>query len=954
MCDLCSPDLPEDKKFEQLVKIVKDHLEPQRSEIAERHMFRQRKQRQGEIVSDYLKSLKHLAKHCNFRDSLEVNLRDQFVSGLQSEDMRSRLFAERNIDYKRAIELALALEAAERHAAEAASGASSSAISEGLHRIRSSPARAERGRMKRREGAGGVQADAAARAGALSLEGSRRGCWRCGRSGHPPSRCRYKFYSCDSCGQRGHLKVVCGNVDKCSDAVIQKNTKELLRKEFPEVFADGLGTFKTRMQLHLADKTPIFVKSRPLPLALRAPVERELERLQRDDVIYKVDRSDYGTPIVPIIKKNGDIRICGDFKVTINPLLKDFHYPLPQIEDIFATLGGGEQFSKLDLSHAYQQVLLTEDSQPMTAITTHIGTFVYKRVPFGIKCVPEYFEKLIEETLCGLSSTVAFQDDICVTGKDRETHCKNLRAVLARLKEAGLRVNWSKCEFFKDSVTYLGYKIDKKGLHTDANKIKAIVSAPSPKDKNVKWYWSCECESAFKRVKNIISSSPVLAHYDPKLPLLLSVDSSAYGLGAVLTHRYSDGSESLISCASRTLNEAEQQGCLVWGYRVIIPASLHSAVLDELHSGHIGVVKMKQLARNYLWWSGLDADIERVCRECTVCAALRAQPPPAPLHSWEWPVEPWSRLNVDFLGPFRNKYYLVILDAHSKWLEVEPVPNTSAATVISCLRKIFARFGLCKVTVSDNGPPFSSSEYLHYLNKNGIKRILVAPYHPSSNGAAENVVKTVKLVLKKAIIENVNLEKALCTFLFTYRNTEHCTTQKEPSVALLGHRLRGRLDLLRPNTRDVIRDKQSSQEERRGGSLREMSTGDRVLVRNYNNNLVKWKEGVVLDRTGPVSYVVKTDDDNRTSRRHVDQILDKNYKKSRYTLTGMVDNENSGEREMNDEAFKSFDNSVVGSSPVTDTENQLVKAPSPSQAIPNTNSPLRMALRPRVKKMMKL
>ncbi|XP_039756663.1 uncharacterized protein K02A2.6-like [Pararge aegeria] len=615
MCDLCSPDLPEDKKFEQLVKIVKDHLEPQRSEIAERHMFRQRKQKQGEIVSDYLKSLKHLAKHCNFRDSLEVNLRDQFVSGLQSEDMRSRLFAERNIDYKRAIELALALEAAERHAAEAASGASSSAISEGLHRIRSSPARAERGRMKRREGAGGVQADAAARAGALSLEGSRRGCWRCGRSGHPPSRCRYKFYSCDSCGQRGHLKVVCGNVDKCSDAVIRKNTKgqlffndsddsvldfyniicegndgpytgsvieplgyimvnvqcknrlyklplyvvenggppllgrawirilqiditnchnlsercendntiELLRKEFPEVFADGLGTFKTRMQLHLADKTPIFVKSRPLPLALRAPVERELERLQRDDVIYKVDRSDYGTPIVPIIKKNGDIRICGDFKVTINPLLKDFHYPLPQIEDIFATLGGGEQFSKLDLSHAYQQVLLTEDSQPMTAITTHIGTFVYKRVPFGIKCVPEYFEKLIEETLCGLSSTVAFQDDICVTGKDRETHCKNLRAVLARLKMAGLRVNWSKCEFFKDSVTYLGYKIDKKGLHTDANKIKAIVSAPSPKDKNVKWYWSCECESAFKRVKNILSSSPVLAHYDPKLPLLLSV-----------------------------------------------------------------------------------------------------------------------------------------------------------------------------------------------------------------------------------------------------------------------------------------------------------------------------------------------------------------------------------------------------------------------------------------------
>ncbi|CAH0728754.1 unnamed protein product, partial [Brenthis ino] len=121
MCDLCSPDLPEDKTFDELVDIVKNHLEPQRSEIAERHIFRQRKQLQGETVSDYLQSLKHLAKTCNFRDTLEINIRDQFVSGLINEDMRSRLFAERDIDYKRAIELALALEAADRHAAEAAS-----------------------------------------------------------------------------------------------------------------------------------------------------------------------------------------------------------------------------------------------------------------------------------------------------------------------------------------------------------------------------------------------------------------------------------------------------------------------------------------------------------------------------------------------------------------------------------------------------------------------------------------------------------------------------------------------------------------------------------------------------------------------------------------------------------------------------------------------------------------
>ncbi|CAH2041178.1 unnamed protein product, partial [Iphiclides podalirius] len=136
MCDLCAPDLPEAKSFEELELIVKLHLEPQRSEIAERHIFRQRKQVSGETVNEYLQCLKHLAKTCNFGTTLEVNLRDQFVSGLLHEDMRSRLFAERDLDYKRAVELALALEAADRHAATSAvSGSIATVPSDGIHRV---------------------------------------------------------------------------------------------------------------------------------------------------------------------------------------------------------------------------------------------------------------------------------------------------------------------------------------------------------------------------------------------------------------------------------------------------------------------------------------------------------------------------------------------------------------------------------------------------------------------------------------------------------------------------------------------------------------------------------------------------------------------------------------------------------------------------------------------------
>ncbi|CAH2100780.1 unnamed protein product [Euphydryas editha] len=432
LCDLCSPDHPEDKEFDELVELLKHHLEPEKSEIAERHIFRQRTQLQGESIRLYLQGLKHLAKTCNFGSNLEENLRDQFVSGLYSEEMRSRIFAEKNIDYKRAVELASALEAAERHASTAGApvGGDGAGV-DALHRVSDSgpAARARASGAGRSGGAGGATASSGG--GERAADG-RVPCARCGRATHTPSKCRYKNFTCDLCGIKGHLKVMCLNksnhggpigktkskaklklyvvenggpplmgrtwikelklsIVECHKITERDSIASRLKREYPEVFAEGLGTFKSCIRLHLNDKKPVFVKARPLPLALRERVATELERLQREGVIYKVDRSDYGTHIVAVIKSNGDIRICGDYKITLNPILKDFHYPLPRIEEIFSILAGGEQYTKLDLSNAFQQCLLHEESQAMTAITTHVGTFVYRRVPFGIKCIPENY-----------------------------------------------------------------------------------------------------------------------------------------------------------------------------------------------------------------------------------------------------------------------------------------------------------------------------------------------------------------------------------------------------------------------------------------------------------------------------------------------------------------------------------------------------------------------------------
>ncbi|CAH0721443.1 unnamed protein product, partial [Brenthis ino] len=209
MCDLCSPSHPETKSFDELVKLVSEHLEPQRSEIAERHVFRLRRQRTGEPLSEYLQCLKHLATTCNFGTTLEENLRDQFVSGLASDAMRSRIFAERNIKYREAVELAMALEAAERHAevsgsrtSTGTSGAGSDAAGEGLH--------AASARRARPGGGGGGAPAQAPRAAPRSVDAQLR-CWRCGR-GHRADRCRFAQYNCDECNQRGHLKVMCKEV----------------------------------------------------------------------------------------------------------------------------------------------------------------------------------------------------------------------------------------------------------------------------------------------------------------------------------------------------------------------------------------------------------------------------------------------------------------------------------------------------------------------------------------------------------------------------------------------------------------------------------------------------------------------------------------------------------------------------------------------------------------------
>ena len=191
-----------------------------------------------------------------------------------------------------------------------------------------------------------------------------------------------------------------------------------------------------------------------------------------------------------------------------------------------------------------------------------------------------------------------------------------------------------------------------------------------------------------------------------------------------------------------------EDGCLLWGSRVVIPEALREKVLEELHQTHPGITRMKNLARSYVWWPNMDNNLETLVRECAVCQVHQNFPKQAPLHAWEWTSEPWQRIHIDF-AQYEKQSYLIVVDSHSKWLEVVPTKGESTADTIEVLRRIFATHGLPEMCVSDNASSFLSEDFQEFMSKNGIRHATSAPYHPSSNGQAERFVAAFKNGIKK-------------------------------------------------------------------------------------------------------------------------------------------------------------------------------------------------------------
>ncbi|XP_044746897.1 uncharacterized protein K02A2.6-like isoform X1 [Coccinella septempunctata] len=399
---------------------------------------------------------------------------------------------------------------------------------------------------------------------------------------------------------------------------------------------------------------------------------------------------------------------------------------------------------------------------------------------------------------------------------------------------------------------------------------------------------------------------------------------------------------------SRRSEFAVSNNCLFWNHRIVVPVKLRHIFLRKLHMTHFGIVKSKNIARAHFWWPNLDKDVENYVKRCESCRKNLSNPAKVPLATWSWPGEVWERLHIDYFGPFSKKYYLIILDAHSKWVEVFETSTTSSEATIKMLRSCFARFGLPKTVVSDNDAYFTSEQFEFFLKKNNIKHVLIPPYHPESNGAAENCVKRVKNSIKKAMSEktSVDTHTVLSRFLFDYRTTEHCTTGVSPDQIMFCRNLRTRFNaLLYKPSKELVNKVHCKQQDQKkyykGKNSVDYQVNDLVLVKDYRDvNKTNWIKGKIRKKIGRATFLVHILELDRCWKRHANQLRKTSeniiYPSERIVSNFEKETKNKNVCENDENVFESIENVFKSNENVildkTDRPKRVRKPPERFQA----------------------
>ena len=365
--------------------------------------------------------------------------------------------------------------------------------------------------------------------------------------------------------------------------------------DFVDVFEGEIGTLEGSLGL-VVDKTvpPVKLPCRRWPNPVKEKVRVEIERLEGLGVVEKVTQpTDWISSLVVTMKPNGQARLCIDPK-PLNQAIKRNHYPMRTLDDVIEELAGAEFFTHLDARNGFWHVMLDEKSKHLTTFETPFGKYCWKRMPFGISSAPEEFQRRMDEALVGLPGVFAVHDDIILWGKKQENesasdnHDKNLRGLLQRCREKGIKLNKEKLELKQKEISYLGHTISREGVKADPKKVDAIKKLETPTDKqgvqrilgvvgylqkfaphlsglsaplrdlikkDVNFRWDKDVHGvALEKIKQTLSEPPVLRFFDStEKNVVLQCDASNFGLGACLMQNNQP-----VQYASRSLTQTEQ------------------------------------------------------------------------------------------------------------------------------------------------------------------------------------------------------------------------------------------------------------------------------------------------------------------------------------------------------------------------------------------------------------
>ena len=393
-------------------------------------------------------------------------------------------------------------------------------------------------------------------------------------------------FICSPADVPGPRKVQLQDLEVTPDV---KQKFEELCERYGDVFSknneDISRTKLVKMDIDTGDSPP--VSSRPYTLHLKHYewVQREIESLERAGVITK-SMSKWASPIVVVPKKSAPRespkrRLCSDFR-KVNELQQEVItagktkgqisiHPLPKIDEMYAKLKGAKVFSTIDLRSGYHHITLGNSSRAKTAFVTPFGKYKFLMVPFGLAQAPTYFQLLMNKVLEGLNFAMTYLDDIIIFSDNELEHLEHLEIIFCRLKEAGLKMKCSKCDFFKCEIHYLGHLISADGIRPLPNKFDSIKHMPLPKDvkeikqflgltgyfrkfvprfadisrplttltkKDQKFEWTPACQKSFKLLKEALCCEPVLKYAHVSKPYTLYTDASKFGWAGVLIQKH--------------------------------------------------------------------------------------------------------------------------------------------------------------------------------------------------------------------------------------------------------------------------------------------------------------------------------------------------------------------------------------------------------------------------------